>query len=172
MSDDLLTREEIFLLEEYKILIDLMKFHSDCMMTFNKSFITLNAIILGSMAFCLNSTNCIIPKTYSIIFLFFGIISSVIWICIGQRANMSLVLRAFQARDVERSLKRTNGVFSSGKILFDTFRLNSCDEKEKLDFSKGFFNKFGKISMIKTIKISPIFFILIYLTIIVYILFN
>ncbi len=109
--------EKNLLIHEYKILVDLIKHQHTRIQDFDKTFLTVNTILIGTCAFLLKEYNlklalCLFPLCI------LGIATTLIWICSHQRMNIDSDLRWFQLRDIERGLSRSNGIFIGGNRYF------------------------------------------------------
>jgi hypothetical protein len=130
--------DKSILMQEYCILVDLIKHQHTRVQDFDKTFLTANTILIGACAVLLGGKG---PKLFSYLIplCLLGITVSFVWICVSLRMRVDSDLRWFQLRTTERLLMRPNGIFTSGHAFFKDKLLESPDGQESpLKFPNGF----------------------------------
>jgi len=146
------------LLNEYGILVDLIKHQHTRVQDFYKIFLTANTILIGACAILLKNGD-IGDSTFILPFCLIGIVISLVWASVLQRINVDSDLRWYQLRYLERELQRDFGIFTSGKTFFDNGWLEAPDKKEApLVFPKCIKGKLSKFRVVSAGLYLPLVF--------------
>jgi hypothetical protein len=166
-NDNGLPEENNILLEEYKILVDLLKHQHVRVEDYFKTFLTANSIFAGAVTVgkspvVMNSPCVLIALCFS------GIIISIVWFLVLERIALDTELRFYQLRSTERRLGHTtDGIFTSGyDFFFKREPWRSPDGKEILKFPKGIKGALRKFRVVRTGRVLPLLFICLYVVLI------
>jgi hypothetical protein len=162
MASNSKSNDEQVALEEYRILVDLIKHQHQRRQDFNRTFLTANTIIFGASAVILQAD---VPM-FQVLKLLggLGILISIVWFLISERITLEADLRFFQLRGIEKSLGRDKGIFTLGKqFFFEGFELKSTDSAEGLVFPRGIFGWKYRFRVAKVVRFLPMSFIILYL---------
>ena len=158
------------LIEEYKILIDYLKFHHARRQSFETTFLTVDTILISGAAYILGVAP-LETRLFLIPLCITGIIVSMVWLFIGERITIDADLKYFQLRCKERDLYPYGGIFISGyDFFFNRKTLQSPDGKETIEFPKGIIGVLFRFRAVWTDRVLPIIFICLYICILIYVM--
>ena len=152
------------LLKEYEILVDLIKHQTDRITSFNRTFLTVNSIIVGAIIYYLKPLNE--KLDFFLLLPIVGGLISFLWFCGVTRMKLDSKLRFYQLRCAEVRLKRgKNGIFISGYEFFFGKGKFECpyDKEVSLDFPKCIFSFLAKIPVNCGFQILALLFFGIYI---------
>lgn len=153
--------ESDILLEEYKILVDLVKHYHERRDNYNRSFLTANTIIV---TVCSLIIEAYLGNPVLCALCLLGALVSVVWFLVGERIALDTELRFSQLRTIEEHLGRTNGIFTRGHAFFKREALPGPDGKENSGFPKGIRGVLCRFRVIYAGRVMPLLFIGLYST--------
>jgi len=158
------------LIEEYKILIDHLKFQHTRRQSFETTFLTVDTILVSGAAYILGVAP-LETRLFLIPLCITGIIVSIVWLFIGERITVDADLKYFQLRCKERDLNPSGGIFISGyNFFFNKKTLQSSDGKETMKFPKKIIGVLFRFRAAWTDRVLPIVFICLYIFILIYVM--
>jgi hypothetical protein len=149
------------LLEEYKILVDLVKHYHERRDDSNRTFLTANTIIATACSLIIeaypgNPILCVL--------CLLGALVSVVWFLVGERIALDSSVRFFQLRSIEEHLGRTDGIFTRGHaFFFKREALPGPGGKEPMKFPRGIEGVLSSFRAVWAGIVLPSLFILLYL---------
>ena len=156
------------LIEEYKILIDFLKYHHARRQNFETIFLAVDTILVSASAYILGVSSSE-TRLFLIPLCIIGIVASMVWLSVSERINIDADLKCFQLRCIERDLNRTGGIFISGYDFFSNRRaLKSPDRKDIIEFPKGIIGLLSRFRGIWVDRVLPLIFICLYICLMIY----
>jgi hypothetical protein len=156
------------LLEEYKILVDFLKFHHRRRQTFETTFLTINTILVSGIAYILKSAT-LETKIFLIPICIIGVIVSMVWLCIGERIAIDGNLKYFQLRCVERKLNCSGGILITGhNFFFGKKDIKSTDGQDNIKYPEGIIRRLISFRVVWTDRFLSIVFICLFLGLLTY----
>ncbi len=156
--------------QEYIVLVDIVKNQHVRIQDYNKTFLTINAILVSAISFLLKENKSEFFK-YILVISIFSLIICSIWILVMRRIHVDTELRWFQDRNIERMLPTTYKIFTEGYDFFNNKNkknLKAFDGNDSIEYIKSRKWKFVKFRVISAGVVIPALFILLYIVLILF----